>query len=70
MFKKYQYPIILIYEDNNLLNERFRSDGVYGEIEIIELSNNSLFETPQKNIHPNIMVDTYSNIFDIYLNLP
>ena len=56
--------------DNNLLNERFRSDGVYGEIEAIELCNNSLFETPQKNIHPNIMVDTYSNIFDIYLNLP
>jgi hypothetical protein len=56
--------------ENNILNERFRSDGVYGEIEINDLSDNSLFETPMKNIHPKIMIDVYSNVFDIYLNLP
>lgn len=58
--------------DNNLLEDRFRSDGAYGEIEINEfsISNSSLFKIPQKNIHPKIMIDVYSNVFDIYLNLP
>jgi hypothetical protein len=55
--------------DNPLLNDRFKSDGICGEIEIEEQSINSLFETSKKNIHPKIMVDIYSNIYDIYSNL-
>ena len=53
--------------NNPEFNSEFRSDGLYGEIEIQEISNNLLFDTKKINIHPKILLEIYSEAFETFL---
>ena len=54
--------------NNPEFNNDFRSDGLYGEIEIEEISNNLCFDTKKINIHPKILLEVYSEAFETFLN--
>ena len=56
--------------NNNEFDDRFRSDGLYGEIELDESSTVSLFETSKMNIHPRILIAFYVQAFETLLSLP
>jgi|APCry1669190591_1035303.scaffolds.fasta_scaffold58412_1 hypothetical protein len=54
---------------NNEFFEKFKSDGIYGEINENEVSENLLFETKKLNIHPKILIETYAQSFEVFLNM-
>ena len=54
--------------DSMELKNDFRSDGVYGEIEIEGIGKNASFDTKKMNIHPKILLGVYSEAFETFLN--
>lgn len=56
--------------DNNIIDDRFISNGLYGEINLDESSGNYFFETDKSNIHPKILISAYAECFETILSLP
>jgi hypothetical protein len=56
--------------EKNKFDDRFRSDGLYGEIEIENSISNLFFKTSKINIHPKILIEVYAQAFETFLNLP
>lgn len=53
----------------NQIDSRFKSDGLYGEIEIKNSLNSLIFEKNKISIHPKILTKVYAESFESFLNL-
>ena len=55
--------------ENDIIDDKYRSDGIFGELTLSESSLHSLFETNEMNIQPKILLSLYGESYEQIINL-